>query len=383
MTEERSIEAFEARSWPGHVIFGAGSFARVPDEVAAADLRRVLVIHGGSGRDAAARLAAGLGDRLAATFDEVRQHVPGSLVEAASHVAADAEADGIVTIGGGSATGLGKAVAVERGLPLLAVPTTYAGSEMTPIFGITGETKRTGHDVAALPRTVVYDPELTLGLPPRASAASGMNAIAQAVGSLWAAPDEPVTSTLAEEAVRRLAAALPRVVAQPGDLEARAEALRGAYLAGTCLARVATGLHHKLCHALGGRYDLAHAATHAVVLPYTTAYNTVAAPRVADRIARALGAADAAGGLRELNQVLGNPASLAELGLPPEAADEVADDLAPRLGDVPPRPADRDELRSLLRAAIDGSPPTSKPSPTPEPTSASDPSTSPDPTPPS
>lgn len=345
------IDAFTAVSWPGRVVFGAGSLQRVPAEADALGLGRVLIVHGGSGEGVAQRVRDGLGAAAVGSFAEVRQHVPETLAHAAVARARELAADGVVTIGGGSATGLGKAIALETGIPVLAVPTTYAGSEMTPIYGITGERKRTGRDGAVLPRTVVYDPELTVSLPAAASAASGMNAVAQAVEALWAAADEPVTTLLAQEAVRVLAAALLRVVDAPDDLDARADALYGAFLAGTCLARVTTGLHHKLCHAVGGGYDLPHAATHAVLLPRTAAFNAAAAPATAARIATAIGTTDPADGLNEFNRRLGNPTSLRELGLPDDAAPQIAAALAPHTGSLRPRPAGQAELRALLDVA--------------------------------
>lgn len=344
-------------SFAGRVVFGPGSLARVADECRDLGARRVLVVSGASGRDAVARVRADLGPLLAGVVDEVRQHVPEELVRSAVATAQDVAADALVTIGGGSATGLGKAIALESGLPLVAVPTTYAGSEMTPIYGITGAHKRTGRDPAVLPQVVVYDPELTVGLPVASSAASGMNAVAQAVEALWAAPDEPVTSVLAATAIGVLADALPRVVDAPTDLEARSDALVGAYLAGTCLARVRTGLHHRLCHAVGGTHGLPHAATHAVLLPHVAAFNAAAAPATAARIAAALGARDAAAGLDALNRRLGNPTSLEGLGLPRSAVAEVADAVAAEPQGPRPRPAGAAELRALLDGAFTGAPP--------------------------
>jgi maleylacetate reductase len=348
------IRDFDAETLPGRVVFGAGRVERVPDEAAALGMRRVLVIGGRSAQGAKDRVLERLGAAAAGDVDEVRQHVPEVLALAATDRAREVDADGVVTIGGGSATGLGKAVALETGVPLLAVPTTYAGSEMTPIYGITGEHKRTGRDLRVLPRTVVYDPQLTVGLSPTASAASGMNAMAQAVEAIWARSSDPVTILLAEAAIRVLAEALPKVVAVPDDLDARSDALYGAFLAGTCLGRVRTGLHHRLCHAVGGTYGLPHAATHAAILPHVAAFNAPAAPEAASRIASALGVADPAAGLDELNRRLGNTASLAQLGLQSPAVDEVAQAVAGAASEMHPRPATLDELRILLHGAFQG-----------------------------
>ena len=348
------IEAFEAVSWPGRVIFGAGSVDRVASELRSLDAHRVLIVHGTSGLAAAERVSESLGQSAIGTFEDVRQHVPADAAVAAVERAREGEVDGVVTIGGGSATGLGKAIALETGVPILAIPTTYAGSEMTPIYGITGEHKRTGRDPAVLPSTVIYDAELTLDLPIASSATSGMNAVAQAVEACWSAPEEPVTTLLAQEAIRVLADALPRVVDAPHDLDARSEALYGAFLAGTCLARVTTGLHHKLCHAVGGTYGLPHAATHAVLLPHLAAFNAPAAPEAATRIAAALQAVEPGQALHDLNRRLGNPTDLHELGLPPGAADRIAQMVAPDAAALRPRSATQQQLRTLLAAASAG-----------------------------
>lgn len=345
------IDAFTAVSWPGRVVFGAGRLDRVPSEVGRLGIRRVLIVHGASGVCAAERVIRALDDRAIGTFEEVRQHVPEAAAVAAVERARERGADGVVTIGGGSATGLGKAIALETGVPIVAIPTTYAGSEMTPVYGITGEHKRTGRDPAVLPRTVIYDPELTLDLPVAGSATSGMNAVAQAVEACWSAPEEPVTTLLAREAIRVLADALPRVVATPHDLDARSDALYGAFLAGTCLARVTTGLHHKLCHAVGGTYGLPHAATHAVLLPHVAAFNAPAAPETATRIADALQADDPGRALHDLNRRLGNPTGLHDLGLPEGAAARIAQMVAPDAASLQPRPATEEDLRTLLAAA--------------------------------
>ena len=199
-------------------------------------------------------------------------------------------ADCAVAIGGGSTTGLGKAIALDSGLPILAIPTTYAGSEMTPIYGLTeGGVKKTGRDARVLPRTVIYDPELTLTLPLAMTVTSAMNAIAHAAEGLYAHDGNPIIALMAEEGIRACAAALPRLAADPRDLDARGDALYGAWLCGTVLGAVAMGLHHKLCHTLGGSFNLPHAEVHTVILPHALAYNAAQAPEAMARIARALG----------------------------------------------------------------------------------------------
>jgi maleylacetate reductase len=254
--------------------------------------------------------------------------------------------------------GLGQAIALEHGLPVVAVPTTYAGSEMTPVWGLTeGGAKRTGRDPRVLPRSVVYDPELTLTLPPELSATSGMNAIAHAVEGLYAPDATPIVSLMAEEGARALAAALPRVVADGGDVEARAEAQYGAWLCGAVLGATTMSLHHKLCHALGGTLDLPHAQTHTVVLPHALAYNAAAAPRAVAALSRALGgAADPALALWDLAGRLGAPRALQDLGMAEADIGRIAD-LAVASPYANPRPVTRDGVEALLRAAWAGRPP--------------------------
>jgi maleylacetate reductase len=278
-------------------------------------------------------------------------HVPVEVADEAVDVARKLDADGCVAVGGGSAIGLGKALALRAGLPLIAVPSTYAGSEMTPVWGLTENgVKRTGRDRAVLPRSVVYDPELTLSMPPALSGTSGMNAIAHAVEALYAPDASPVISLMAEEGVRSLAAALPVVA------DARSQALYGAWLCGACLGATTMGLHHKLCHVLGGTFNLPHADTHTVVLPYVLAFNSPAVPTALAALRRALGTPDPALGLYDLAGRLGAPRSLAALGLPREGI-ERAVGLAAATPYANPREASPDDLRAILTAAYEGAPP--------------------------
>ena len=258
--------------------------------MAALGLTRVLVLCSPEQEDTGRAVAAALGERAAGVLPEARMHVPIEVARRARDRAAELGADGCVAVGGGSAIGLGKAIALEHELPVIAIPTTYAGSEMTPVWGLTeGGQKRTGRDVRVLPRSVLYDAELTLTLPAGMSVASGLNAVAHAVEGLYAPDATPIISLMAEEGTRALAAALPRIVADGGDLEARAEAQYGAWLCGAVLAATTMSLHHKLCHTLGGTLDLPHAQTHTVVLPHALAYNQPAAPDAVAALSRALG----------------------------------------------------------------------------------------------
>jgi maleylacetate reductase len=263
-------------------------------------------------------------------------------------------ADGLIAAGGGSTLGLAKAIALETSLPIVAIPTTYAGSEVTPIYGLTsGGEKKTGKSYRVLPRTVIYDATLTLTLPATLSATSGLNAIAHAAEGLYAQDANPVMSIFAEEGVRALSQSLPTVCAQPDDLAARETAQYGAWLCGTVLGNVGMALHHKLCHTLGGSFDLPHAETHAVVLPYAMAFNLPAAPQASERLARALGRDDPAAALYELARRLGAPASLAALGLKEADLDRAAD-IAMRAPYFNPRPLSERAIRHVLQLAFDG-----------------------------
>jgi alcohol dehydrogenase class IV len=343
---------------PARVIFGAGSVSALPREVERLEATRALVLCTPGQRRVAEAVAARLGARAAGIFDGAVMHVPLETAAAARAEVARLGADCCVAVGGGSTIGLGKAIALTGGLPIVAVPTTYAGSEMTPIYGITeAGRKQTGRAPRVLPKTVIYDPELTLSLPPGLSAASGMNAIAHAVEALYAPDTNPIVGIMAEECIRALGAALPRVLADPSDLTARTDALYGAWLGGSVLGAVAMALHHKLCHTLGGTYNLPHAQTHAILIAHAAAYNAAATGAAMARVARALGGADAPQALFDLRAALGLPASLAALGLRAEDLDEAAA-LAARDPYPNPRPLDGGAIRSLLQDAYDGRRPT-------------------------
>jgi len=336
------------------VVFGAGSLAKLPEEVQTLGLTRVLVLCSPEQEDTGRRVAAALGERAAGVLAEARMHVPVEVARRAAEVAASVEADGCVAVGGGSAIGLGKALALERALPVVAVPTTYAGSEMTPVWGLTEDgVKRTGREPRVQPVAVVYDPALTLAMPPELTATSGMNALAHAVEGLYAPDASPITSLMAEEGARAFATALPALATDGTDLEARAEALYGAWLCGSVLGSTTMGLHHKLCHVLGGTLGLPHAATHTVVLPYVLAFNAPAAPEASAALARALGADDAARALWDLAGSLGAPRSLRELGMAEGDIERVVD-LAVASPYANPRPVDMGDLEALVRAAWAG-----------------------------
>jgi maleylacetate reductase len=336
---------------PGRVVFGVGSVEHLGEEVDRLGARRVLAIAGTRAIDG---LVERLGGRWVASFTHVQQHVPVEAAARAVAAATAADADCLVAMGGGSATGMAKAVALERPTPIVAVPTTYAGSEVTPIYGLTGpDGKRTGRDPRVLPRTVVYDPALTTGLPAEVTGPSGMNAVAHCVEALYAPGANPVTSLLAEEGARVLYRGLPRAVADPADLAARSDALLGAWLAGAALATAGVGIHHQLCHLLGGAYRLPHAELHAVVLPHAVHFVAPAARPQLARLAAGLEVEDVAGGIWDLGRRLGTPASLAELGLAETELDRAAAQAVAKVVQTPRR-AGVTELRALLEAAWQG-----------------------------
>ncbi|MGY0196073.1 maleylacetate reductase [Leptothrix sp. BB-4] len=363
------MSPFVYTSHPQRVVFGAGSLEQVGAEVAQLGASRALVLCTPEQVDSAERVARHLGDRCAGIHPKAVMHVPIESARAARGEAERLGADCAVAIGGGSTTGLGKAIALESSLPILAIPTTYAGSEMTSIWGITEDgVKKTGRDARVLPRTVLYDPLLTLTLPLAMSLTSAMNAIAHAAEGLYAHDGNPVVALMAEEAIRASAAAMGGLLRNPQDLAARHDALYGAWLAGSVLGAVAMGLHHKLCHTLGGSFNLPHAEVHTVVLPHALAYNAEAAAPAMARIARALRAAgeaqvgdrpvDAAIALQALARRVGAPTTLAAIGMPEDGLDRVAD-LAVSTPYPNPRPLVRDALRELLQRAQDGTTPAS------------------------
>ncbi|MFE7171723.1 maleylacetate reductase [Streptomyces sp. NPDC057616] len=354
----KDVLDFSYESRPVRVVFRPGAATNAtPGEAAALGLRRLLVVCGSRGAATARAVADSLGPACVGLHDGARMHVPAEVADRGVEVARAAGADGCVAVGGGSSIGLGKAIALRTGLPLIAVPSTYSGSEMTPVWGLTEHgAKRTGRDPVVLPRSVVYDPELTVSLPAPLSATSGINAIAHAVEALYAPDTSPLVALMAEEGVRAMAGALPAVANRPDSLEARGRALYGAWLCGSCLGATTMGLHHKLCHVLGGTFNLPHSETHTVVLPYALAFNAPAAREAAAALARALSATDPAHALQSLAARLDAPRSLAELGL---KETDLAEAAAETVGQAyaNPRPVTAENALAVLRAAYEGGPP--------------------------
>ncbi|WP_211462636.1 maleylacetate reductase [Collimonas silvisoli] len=336
------------------VVFGLGSLKHIEREVEALGACRALVLCTPEQRAQADAVAELLGNRCAGIYAGAVMHVPIETARAATAHALQVGADCAVVIGGGSTVGLGKAIALESSLPIIAIPTTYAGSEMTPIFGITEDgIKRTGRDMRVLPRTVIYDPQLSVGLPTKISFVSGLNAIAHAAEGLYARDSNPVMSLMAEEGIRALAKGMRNLNADSQDIEARSDCLYGAWLCGTVLGHVGMALHHKLCHTLGGSFNLPHAETHAIILPHVLAYNSAAAPDAMSRVARALGSTDAAAAIYTLSRELGVPAGLRDIGMAESDLDKACE-IAISNPYWNPRPVEDKPLRALLQRAWEG-----------------------------
>lgn len=339
------------------IIFGAGTLKQLPDEVALLGIKRPMIISTEFQKDMAESTKELLGEGFESSiFAKAVMHVPRDSINA---IMAEIEAnnnDGCVCVGGGSTIGLGKAVALETGLPSIVVPTTYAGSEMTPIWGITEDgIKTTGRDQKVLAKTVIYDPELTVTLPDFISGPSGINAIAHCVEALYAENKNPVISLMSEEGIKALAESLPVVVVEPDNMEARSKALYGAWLAGTALGTVGMSIHHKLCHTLGGSFNLPHAEVHSVIIPHATKYNQEDAPEAMAAIARALNTApdDAAGALFDLLSKVGAPTTLEAIGMKEEDLDKAAE-IALSKPYYNPREVTLEGVKELLKNAYSG-----------------------------
>jgi maleylacetate reductase len=346
---------FSHRTLGQRVVLDPGQAAsRLLAELDRLDPRAVMVIGGARQRPLLDRLA----DRTALRWTEVAQHVPVALAVRARAAAAEHGVDVVVAVGGGSAIGLAKAIALDRPVRIVAVPTTYAGSEATNVWGLTDESgKRTGSDDRVLPETVVYDPALTLSMPAELAAASGLNAVAHCVDSFWGPAADPIDTALAGEGLRALDAGLRALTVDAGDLSGRGRTQYGCYLAAVAFASAGSAMHHKICHVLGGRFDLPHAATHAIVLPYVLAYNAGCAPAAAERIAVALGVADPVQGIEELRTLLVAPRALRDIGLREADLPAAVEAALPAIPPSNPRPVDAGALSRLLRAAWAGDDP--------------------------
>lgn len=339
------------------VLFGSYQAAEnLAQEVAERGSQKVMLIAGDFELDMAREVTAKID--VALEHSDVVMHVPIATAEKARTAAREANIDLIVCVGGGSTTGLAKAVAMTTSIPIVAIPTTYAGSEATNVWGLTEkERKTTGVDDKVLPQTVIYDAGLTLSLPVEMSVASGLNGLAHCIDSMWGPRADPINAAMASEGIRALNIGMQQIVANSQSQEGRERALYGAYLSAVAFASAGSGLHHKLCHVLGGTFNLPHAQTHATVLPYVLAFNQGHAPEAAERIATAFGHDDALGGLQTLRQAVNAPKALADYGYTAQDIEETVEIAMSNLPANNPREVTAENLSELLTAALHGTDP--------------------------
>jgi alcohol dehydrogenase class IV len=350
----RNLRTFTYDQPASRVIFGVGAFSRLHEEVERLGVNRPLFISTPGRRKDVEQAAKSLTGMEAAIHAEAVMHVPIETIAAARDAAARHQADSIIAFGGGSALDTSKAVSLALGLPIVAIPTTYGGSEVTPFYGYTeGGIKKGKRDRKMLPKSVIYDPALTVSVPANVSGPSGMNAIAHCVEGLYAREANPVMSLLAAEGIRALARSLPIVVKEPSNMDARSDVLYGAWLAGVVLGSVGMAVHHNISHVLGGTFRLPHADVHTVILPHAAAFNRDAAPEAMRIVSDALGAKDAAQGLYDLEVRIGAPTSLKQIGMPEDQLDRAAKIIIEHPY-YNPRPVEYEGIRQLLENAYWG-----------------------------
>ena len=351
------MRSFNYQGSPARILFGSGAVAQLPAELDLLGRSRILVVSTAQQAEDAERITAEIKSHSIGAFTDAELQTPVTVTQKALSVINDSDADGVVAVGGGSAIGLGKAIVLRSGLPLIALPTTYAGSEVTPMLSETDKgAKLVRRDPNFVPAVVIYDVDLTLAMSMSLTVASAFSALAHAAEALYAPGGNPVVELFAEAGIAAFAGALPALHDRPHDVEARSNALYGAWLCGTCLGQAETALHHKLCHTLGGLFDLPHAETHAVVLPHALRFNASAATSAMERIERALNVANAATGVYDLARQLGAPTSLRELGMPENGIDRAVD-LATKDPYPNPRQLTKDGIRGVIRAAWEGARP--------------------------
>ena len=348
------MRSFVFESMPARVVFAENAIEHLPREIEQLGARRALVLSTPQQVALATDISRRLGQRSVGVYPHAVMHVPIEVARKARDEAIRLGADCVVAAGGGSTVGLGKAIALESGLPILAIPTTYAGSEMTSIYGLTeAGMKKTGRNQRVLPKVVIYDPLLTIDLPVAMSITSCFNAIAHAAEALYAENSNPITTLMAEEGIRALAQGMPKVAKNPRSHEGRSDCLYGAWLCGSVLGTTSMALHHKLCHVLGGTWNLPHAETHTVILSHAVAYNYAAAPEAMQRIERAMKTPNAASGIFDLMKQLGAPLSLKEIGMKQNDHARAAS-LVMEAPYYNPRPATRESILGLLNDAFFG-----------------------------
>lgn len=347
-------DTFRYTGLPANVIFGSGTISLLAKELIKLNITRTLIVTTAFQSDEAIKLQKILGEKTNAIFTKAAMHTPVNVTERALTVFKKFGADGIIALGGGSSIGLSKALALRTGAPQIVIPTTYAGSEMTPILGQTEDGKKTTQKtLKVLPDVVIYDVDYTLSLPLKMTVTSGVNAIAHAVEALYAEDTNPILALLAEEGIAKLTNALPHILECPDDLTFRSDALQGAWLCAICLGSGGVALHHKLCHVIGGMFDLPHAETHTVILPHAIAYNEPSILKTMDVLKRAMNTDKPAEKLFDIAKQSAVPTSLKELGMPQDGIDKVINQVM----DNPyynPRPLKADALKVLLQNAWHG-----------------------------
>lgn len=338
------------------VVFGDGTLAQTAAEVGKLGHKSALVLSTPNQATEAQALAADLGPLACGVFTQAAMHTPIHVTEAAMAAYMASGASCVVSLGGGSTIGLGKAIALRTGADQIAIPTSYAGSEMTDILGETVDgRKTTRRDPAIRPETVIYDVSLTLSLPAAMTVTSALNAIAHGVEALYATDGNPVLSLMSIEAMKAFKEGLPVLKGAPQDMQARAQVLYGAWMCSTALGYVSMALHHKLAHVIGGSFNTPHADTHAILLPHTAGFNAQAVPQLLAPVADIFGG-QVGGGIWDFAKASGAPLALRDLGLTEADLDRAAD-IATQAPYPNPRPFDRADIRKLLQAAWEGARP--------------------------
>lgn len=354
------MDAFIYEALPHNVYFGSGKYGDIKSILSKYGYNSAVILTTPNRISMAQILASTLDNVSVEIYPYARMHVPIDIVDDAIEFVSQKGVNCCIALGGGSAIGLAKAIALRTTLPVVAIPTTYSGSEMTPIYGYTEKSiKVTGRDPSVLPKVVVYDPMLTLTLPKNISACSGMNAMAHSIEALYAKDKNPLITLAAIESIKALREALPNIIVDSSDIIAREKATYGSWLAGMCLGSVGMAIHHKICHVLGGKYDLPHAQSHAIMLPYSVQYNRHADVEAMDKLAEVfeVNSRDNLGlSIFKFNQSVGITSTLKDIGLPESGIKEVARSVC-ESSYYNPRSYDYDELEQLLRKAYLGLPP--------------------------
>ncbi|KAK0203107.1 iron-containing alcohol dehydrogenase [Desarmillaria ectypa] len=352
------MKSFVYNALPSRVVFGNGTLNQVVQEVTNLGCSKALILTTPRQVAKGEKLKELVSNKAVGIYTNATVHTPTNVTDDAVGVVQKLGADVIIAVGGGSTIGLAKAIALRTDLPQIVIPTTYAGSEATPIIGQTENgLKTTQKTLKVLPEVIIYDVSLTVTLPPRITITSGLNAIAHAVEALYSKEANPITDTLAEQGISRIARALPVIMNDPENLDARSEALYGAWACGACLGAVGMGMHHKLCHTVGGTFNMPHAETHTVILPHAMAYNAPYAQEAMEKVGNSLSVPNAAQGIFDLSKSLGAPSTLKELGMKEEDLEKAAD-IASKSPYPNPAPLEKEGLLQLLKNAYGGVRPT-------------------------